>query len=317
MRKRSLAPPPVVACAVAGCSLASVLAIAQTKQPEATKSPSASTMPYTPKTAWGDPDLRGTYKNVSMYPLEAREQLPAEGGPAPATPATAKKRVDAGAGPEHWYEVPMGGTTPMVVDPPDHRVPYQPWARELNTEINKHQGENPEVKIKRENLDHRVRCLPSGSPRVTTPCAYCGYQILQGPGFVAFFYEWNHLVQYVPLDGSAHPDPSIQLWMGDARGHWEGNTLVVDVANFNDKTWVARGAAIHSSAMHIVERYTAIDKDTIGYEVKVEDPQVFTQPWTMRFPAFARYPKGEELFEYACAEGNAIDETVFGETKKK
>jgi len=312
VRNRLPASMRVVACVISGMSLAPVLAVAQTKVPAA---PPSAGKPYTvPRTPWGDPDIQGTYKNVSMFPLEARAPLPPEG--APPAPS-GSKRVDAGAGPEHWYEVPMGGTTPMVVDPPDRRVPYQPWARALNTEINKHQGENPEVKIKREYLDHRVRCLPAGSPRVTTPCAYCGYQILQGPGFVAFFYEWNHLYQVVPLDGSPHPDPGIQLWMGDARGHWEGNTLVVDVANFNDKTWVARGAAIHTSAMHIVERYTPVDRNTIDYRVTVEDPAVFTRPWTMAFPAFERYPAGTELYEYACAEGNAIDETVFGVTTKK
>jgi hypothetical protein len=293
----------------AGISVASAIGVAQAPAPAA--KPAAK--PYVvPKTPWGDPDLRGTYKNVSMYPLEARG-LPPEGAPPP----TPTKRVDAGAGPEHWYEVPMDGKDIMVVDPPDRRVPYQPWARELNTEINKHQGDNPEVKIKRELLDHRVRCLPAGSPRVTTPCAYCGYQILQGPGFVAFFYEWNHLYQIVPLDGSPHPDPSIKLWMGDSRGHFEGNTLVVDVANMNDKTWVARGAAIHTSNMHLVERYTPINKDTVQYEVRIEDPAVFAQPWTMKFPAFARYPAGDELYEYACAEGNAIDETVFGVSTPK
>jgi hypothetical protein len=253
-----------------------------------------------------------------MFPLEARETLPPEGAPAASgAPKAPAKRIDAGAGPEHWYEVPMDGKELMVIDPPDRRVPYQPWARALNTEINKHQGENPEVKIRRDYLDHRVRCLPAGTPRVTTPCAYCGYQILQGPGFVAFFYEWNHLYQVVPLDGSPHPDPGIKLWMGDARGRWEGNTLVVDVTNFNDKTWVARGAAIHTSAMHVVERYTPIDKNTIDYRVTIEDPAVFTKPWTMHFPAFERYPAGTELYEYACAEGNAIDETVFGVTTKK
>src|SRR5258708_1380536 len=298
----------VVACVAAGLSLASALVVAQA--PAASK-PAAK--PYVvPKTPWGDPDIRGRYKNVAMYPPEARG-LPPEGAP----PANPTKRVDAGAGPGHWYEVPMDGKDLMVVDPPDRRVPYKPWARELNTEINKHQGENPEVKIKRELLDHRVRCLPAGSPRVTTPCAYCGYQILQGPGFVAFFYEWNHLYQIVPLDGSPHPDPSIKLWMGDSRGHWEGDTLVVDVANMNDKTWVARGAAIHTSSMHLVERYTRINKDTIEYQVRVEDPAVFTQPWTMKFPPFARDPAGDELFEYACAEGNAIDETVFGVSSSK
>jgi hypothetical protein len=312
MIRRVIAPVRVASCLLVATSFLSVRVTGQAPV-AAGKTPTVrGTEAYTPsRTPWGDPDIQGVYKNVSMFPLEARERLTVEGEPS------GPRRADAGAGPEHWYEVPMNGTTPMVVDPPNRRVPYKPWAQALNAEINKHQGDNPEVKIKREYLDHRVRCLPSGTPRVTTPCAYCGYQIMQGPGFVAFFYEWNHLYQYIPLDGRPHQDPSIKLWMGDAVGHWEGNTLVVDVTNMNDKTWVARGAAIHSSAMHAVERYTPIDKDTINYEVRIEDPNVFTQPWKMQFPAFARYPADTELYEYACAEGNHIDETVFGAADKK
>jgi hypothetical protein len=313
MVSRSTLSIRVAACSLAAVLLVPGLAAAQTTAPAAKPAPAASKAYVPARTPWGDPDLQGIYKNVSMFPLEARERLTVEGAP----PAPATKRVDAGAGPEHWYEVPMDGKTPMVVEPANHIVPYKPWARTLNTEINKHQGDNPEVKIKREYLDHRVRCLPSGTPRVTTPCAYCGYQIMQGPGFVAFFYEWNHLVQYVPLDNRPHPDSKVKLWMGDSVGHWEGNTLVVDVTNMNDRTWVARGAALHSSAMHVVERYTPVDKDTIDYEVTIEDPAVFTSPWKMKFPAMARYPAGTELFEYACAEGNQIDETVFGATDKK
>src|SRR5207247_11194766 len=142
----------VVACVISGMSLAPVLAVAQTKVPAA---PPSAGKPYTvPRTPWGDPDIQGTYKNVSMFPLEARAPLLPEGGPrAPS----GTKRVDAGAGPEHWYEVPMGGTTPMVVDPPDRRVPYQPWARALNTEINKHQGKNPAGKINRQHMEPPMR----------------------------------------------------------------------------------------------------------------------------------------------------------------
>ena len=311
MVSRSLLSIRIAACSLAAVLLAPGVAGAQAAAPAA-KVP-ASAKAYVPsRTPWGDPDIQGIYKNVSMFPLEARERLTVEGAP----PAPAAKRVDAGAGPEHWYEVPMDGREPMVVEPANRMVPYKPWAKTLNAEINKHQGDNPEVKIRREYLDHRVRCLPSGTPRVTTPCAYCGYQIMQGPGFVAIFYEWNHLFQYIPLDGRAHVDSKIKTWQGDSVGRWEGNTLVVDTTNMNDKTWVARGAAIHTSAMHTVERYTPVDKDNIDYEVRIEDPNVFTQPWKMHFIAMTRYPPDETLFEYACAEGNHIDQTVFGETDK-
>jgi hypothetical protein len=204
-------------------------------------------------------------------------------------------------------------TTPMVVDPPDGRIPFQPWAAEQRGEVMARQDDL-------EYLDPRVKCLPSALPRAHLPVGYNTYQIEQIPGYVVMLYEWNHLYRYIPLDGRPHVNADIRLGMGDSRGHWEGNTLVVDVTNFTENTWVVghgappEGApasalttghgAFHSDELHVVERFTLRDADTIHYEVTIEDPQVFTQPWTIAFDALVRAPEDHMLFEYACHEGN-------------
>ncbi len=149
---------------------------------------------------------------------------------------------------------------------------------------------------------------------------YNSYQIVQTPGYILMLYEWNHLYRYIPLDGGPHVDPEIRLGMGDSRGHWDGNTLVVDVTNFTDNTWpVGHGAppegapgsalttghgVFHSGKLHIVERFTFTDTDNIQYEVTIEDPEVFTQPWKISFNALRRAPDDHMLFEYACHKGN-------------
>jgi len=200
-----------------------------------------------------------------------------------------------------------------VVDPADGRIPFQPWAAEQRGEIMARQDVL-------EYLDPRVKCLPSGLPRAHLPVGYNTYQIVQIPGYVVMLYEWNHLYRYIPLDGRPHVNADIRLGMGDSRGHWEGNTLVVDVTNFTENTWVVGHGAppegapasalttghgvFHSDALHVVERFTMSDADTIHYEVTIEDPKVFTQPWTIVFDALTRAPEDHMLFEYACHEGN-------------
>ena len=223
--------------------------------------------------------------------------------PRPATPPTTTAAATA----------PRAPQGPMIVDPPDGRVPMQPWALEKRNEIVANQD-------KVEFLDPRVRCLQSGVPRANLPVGYNTYQFLQIPGYVVILYEWNHMYRYIPLDGRPHISPNIKLPMGDSRGRWEGNTLVVDVTNFTNTTWaVGHGAppddapasaistghgVFHSEALHVVERFTLINANTIQYEATLEDPNVFTRPWTIRFNAFTRAPADHQLFEYACHEGN-------------
>lgn len=203
---------------------------------------------------------------------------------------------------------------PMVVDPPSGQVPLQDWAIEKRTEIMERQDELA-------FLDPRVKCLPAAVPRGNLPVPYNSYQILQVPGAVLILYEWNHHARYIPLDGRPHVSPEIRLGMGDSRGRWEGNTLVVEVSNFTDNTWVVGHGAppegapatsittghgiFHSSDLHVVERYTLTGANTIHYEATISDPKVFTQTWTIAYDAFNRAPGDHILYEYACHEGNA------------
>jgi hypothetical protein len=195
-------------------------------------------------------------------------------------------------------------TTPMVIDPPDGRLPLQPAAAKRRAEIMANQD-------KAQHLDPRVRCLPSGVPRANMPVYYNSYQILQKPGYVVIVYEWNHMTRIIPLDGRPHLDKSIRLAMGDSRGRWEGNTLVVDVTNFkfNGDTWIlGHGSTGHGLVpgpdLHVVERFTPIDRNVIRYEARIEDPTVFTRPVTLAFDAMIRGARDHQIFEYACHEGN-------------
>lgn len=123
------------------------------------------------------------------------------------------------------------------------------------------------------------------------------YQILQTPGYVAIRIEMIHDVRIIPLDGRPHLAKNIRQWLGDSRGHWEGNTLVVDTSNFTDKTHF-RGA---DENLHLIERFTRVDPETILYQFQVDDPTAFTKPWTGEAPM--RRTSGP-IYEYACHEGN-------------
>ncbi len=188
----------------------------------------------------------------------------------------------------------------LVVDPSDGKIPYQPWARAKRTEVFEHHTNL----TKWEYVDPHMRCFLSGVPRVFYQG---GFQILQPPGYVVILQEFNHGSRIIPLDGRPHVGENVKLWMGDSRGHWEGNTLVVDVTNNNDKTWFDLVGDFHSDALHIRERYTVVDADRINYEATFEDPKVYTRPFTIAL-TFGRTVRGEqarsyELLEEACHEG--------------
>ena len=124
--------------------------------------------------------------------------------------------------------------------------------------------------------------------------------ILQYPGYVLFEHEGGHVFRIIPLDDRPHLGSSLKLWMGDSRGHWEGNTLVVDVTHFNDQTWFDRVGNYHSDALHVIERYTRTDADHILYEATIEDPKVFVRPWKMSMTLYRHKEKDAELLEYEC-----------------
>jgi hypothetical protein len=148
--------------------------------------------------------------------------------------------------------------------------------------------------------DPMTRCLPVGVPRITIQPM--PFQIVQTPGKVVILYEYFSLFRVIPTDGSPHPSDAYPTFMGDSVAHWEGDTLVVDVTQFNDKTWLVGVGTYHSEALHVTERFTRTDYNTINYDAVMEDSQVFTKPWGMHSKLILR--PGDRLLEFACMEGN-------------
>jgi len=170
-----------------------------------------------------------------------------------------------------------------------NEIPYQPAA----------------LTKKQENFANRLtadpteaRCFLPGVPRATyMPFPF---EIVQTPNSMAIRYEFAHAVRMVPVNGSKHAEGIPPTWMGDSRGRWEGNTLVVDVTNFNDQTCFDHAGNFHSDALHVVERYTMTNPDHVLYEATIEDPKVFARPWKMTMPLYRRVDKNARLLEYEC-----------------
>ena len=178
--------------------------------------------------------------------------------------------------------------------PPGHGVveggviPYTPEALVRRTENF----------ANRATRDPEAKCYLPGVPRITyMPHPF---QIVQQADKVSILYEYLHAIRYVYMNGNPHQKGPIEWWMGDSRGSWEGNTLVVDVIHFNDRTWLDRAGNFHSSALHVVERYTPTGPDHMLYEATIEDDQVFTRPWKISMPLYRRQEQTAELLEYQC-----------------
>jgi len=169
-------------------------------------------------------------------------------------------------------------------------APYQPWAAKKVLEAFNRRGID----------DPTALCLPPGLPRGTI-LALFPIQIVQTPQQIVFLYEYMSVFRVIPLNAK-HREDLLPSYTGDSIGRWEGDTLVVDVIGFNDKTWLAGTGTFHTDALHLTERYTRIDKDTINYDVTIEDPNVLTKPWTIHSTMMLR--EGTRLQEYVCAENN-------------
>jgi hypothetical protein len=165
-------------------------------------------------------------------------------------------------------------------------LPYQPWAEERVKYILQHM-----------DLDPTGHCHFEGIPHAM----YFAFQIFQTPQQIALVHENMHAYRIIYMDGRPHPE-KYSAWMGDSRGHWEDNTLVVDVANNNDKSVFDMAGHFHSDALHVVERFTRIDDDTIAYEATLDDPKVFTRPFKMKF-AMKKAPADFTILESGCFEG--------------
>lgn len=240
----------------------------------------AQSQPYTPKrTKDGKPSLEGFWNS--------------QAGPAPwdIEPHPAAFTVPAGNG--------------VIVDPADRKIPYKPEALAKRNDLrDNHIFDDPQG-----------HCAPSGVPRQTyTPF---GFQIVQPRGSVVILYEAEHAYRVIRTDGSPHVAPGIKLWQGDSIGRWEGNTLVVDSTNFNGRPWLDMAGNFTTDALHVVERYTPVDNNTIQYEATLEDPTIYTRPWKMSFPLRKNTQAGYYILEFACHEGERDLQHYTGDTGKK
>jgi hypothetical protein len=268
-----------------------------------------------PRTAWGEPDLQGIWTNTTTTPLErparfgGREFLTDEeraelDAQAVRNADRQPQAGDPGAYNTFWLENgKRSARTSLVIDPPDGKLPpVTPLGKQRSEEIE-------QVRLRPPDSWHDVniyeRCITRGMPGAMMPGFYNhNYQILQVPGYVVILVEMIHDVRIIPLDGRPHLTPNVRQWLGDSRGRWEGNTLVVETTNFDDRVYERRPSnAVFgiSGNLHLVERFTRVDPDTIDYQFTVTDPTTFTRPWTAAIP-MSRLEG--QIYEYACHEGN-------------
>jgi hypothetical protein len=217
---------------------------------------------------------------------------------------------------EHDYvDISSPPEESFVSDPPDGKIPYQPWALARRAEHRAGLGRGwPGETAQRLYADPQTFCLYA-VPRATYRG---GFEILQGPGYVLINFNFGHYFRYIPTDGRPHRmTDRVKLWMGNSRGTWEGNTLVVDVTNLNAKNWLDQVGNFVSDNAHVIERFTLAAANIIDYEVTIDDPRTFTRPWKIRLPfrraggaANDRYVN--EIWENACHEGNKAAEDIGG-----
>jgi hypothetical protein len=200
----------------------------------------------------------------------------------------------------------------LLIEPADGRIPYQPAAAARRTQL----LWDIETPTRRAHVDPHVRATLDGVPRINYVPG--GLQIRQTPGYVTIVYESNHVFRVVPMDGRPHVAPNVKLWMGDSRGRWEGNTLVIDVTNFTDETWLDSHGSFHSDALHVIERWTMVGADRLDYEATLEDPKVFTRPWKVGFAINRNKQPGYEYYEDTRLEGERdVEEIILGGKRNK
>jgi hypothetical protein len=276
------------------------------------------------RTGWGDPDLQGSYTNTdeSGTPFERPSEFAGK-RLEDITPAELERAIQArndrkravapglggretGAGPIHWFEDynSKNSRAWLVTDPQDGRVPPQTdearqRAAALSLERRGGNGFDIGPFDGPEDLSLYDRCISRGIPGSMMPAIYGNsYQIVQGPGFVAIRYEMVHETRVIPLDGRPHVGASIETYMGDPRGHWEGDTLVVETTNFIEAS-AYRGASRH---LKLTERFKPVGPKTVEWSVTLDDPHTWTRPWT--FAMTLTRDESQPVFEYACHEGN-------------
>jgi hypothetical protein len=277
--------------------------------------PAAAKNRTPPRTAWGDPDLQGQWNSQTSTPL----QRPVEGKLASRETLSeeeaetleeanrqsfdqAPRKGDPGTYNAFWRDTGKALTrTSLIIDPPDGRIPpFTPDAQKrLEAERVERSKRGPaDSPDSYEDLNLWTRCISRGWNGIGSWYS-SNYQIFQAPGYVVILQELIHEARIVPLDGRPHLRPHVRQWMGDSRGRWEGNTLVVDTTNFDPRTNF-QGSR---DTLHLIERYTRVDDDTIDYQFTIDDPRTFTRQWTVSRPMH-RVVGRISMFEYACHEGN-------------
>jgi hypothetical protein len=312
----------VFMCALVAATLLLAAGSASAQALAAAKATGAAQAWTAPRTPDGVPDLQGVWANATSVPLERPKDLGAKEFYTEEEAAQRAKKADEaaeqalggrqtqpGTVADVHYDLSQYGlsraqspsaksTRTSLITGPDGQIPpLLPEAQKRQadrTAANRgHQWDGPENR----GLSERCILWPNEGPPML-PVGYNGnLQIVQGPGYVAIMQEMIHDVRVIPTDGRPHAPASIRQWMGDSRGHWEGNTLVVDTTNFTNRT-AFRGS---SEKLHVIERFTRSADDTITYQFTVDDPTTWAKPWSAEVP-ITKSPSA--VYEYACQEGN-------------
>jgi hypothetical protein len=274
-------------CVLTVAAVISLAAVFSSAQSPASNSVNA------PRLADGQPDVQGFWISEAQGGAHSVE----DGGDPDASV------IQGNAAPRE---------TVLLVDPAGGRIPYEPTAAARRMQL----LWDIETPTRRQHVDPHVRALLDGVPRINYVPG--GLQIRQIPGYVTILYESSHTFRVIPMDGRPHVAPDVKLWMGDSRGRWDGNTLIVDVTNFNDKTWFDSHGTFHSDALHVVERWTMIGADRINYDVTIDDPKVFSRPWKIGFPINRNKQAGYEYYEDTRLEGERdAEEIILGGQRNK
>ena len=287
--------------------------------PAARTKPAASKAWAPPRTPDGHPDLQGIWSNATVTPLERPADLAgkavltsqeaAEYAEQAVERANADRRDGAGTEADvgraynnFWYDRGTSAIkthrTSLIIDPPDGRLPaLTPEAQKRVAARAERRRSHPADGPEDRGLSERCLNWQTAGPPMMPGAYNNNYQIIQTPDTVVIFNEMIHDARIIPMDGLPHVPGSVRQWLGDSRGHWEGETLVIETTNFTGKT-AFRGS---SENMHLTERFKRVDPDTLLYEFTVDDPAAFTKPWTAQIPSVRT--EGP-IFEYACHEGN-------------
>jgi hypothetical protein len=261
----------------------------------------------TPRTPWGDPDLQGLWSNQTSTPLErpgaqrdketlTQQEADEREEEARLSADRPPRAGDPGTYNSVWRDPGKGLTrTSLIVDPPDGRVPALTPEGQARVAARAAAATARGPSHPWEEFGVWTRCISRGVIKIGSFYS-SSHQIIQAPGSVVILQELIHEARIVPLDGRPHVSAAVRQWMGDSRGRWEGDTLVVETTNFAD-TNPFRGSG---DTMRLVERFTRVASDSIDYQFTIDDPHTFTRPWTVSMPM----TQGGPVFEYACHEGN-------------